>query len=123
MAEDKVIHAFPASELPENLLTIERRPAGAPYFCNHEKISLNEHDRAVNCAKCGATLDPFNFLLKNAMTLQMAWQNHRMASQKVAELNERVATLTKEEKRLRSQVKRLQEKAGGVIDVCGKNAL
>jgi uncharacterized small protein (DUF1192 family) len=123
MSDDKVIHAFPAAELPENLLTIEPKPVGAPYFCSHEKISLNEHDRTVNCSKCGQTLDPFNFLLKNAQTIQMAWQNHRMASQKVGELNERIMSLTKEEKRLRSQVKRLQDKAGSVIDVRGKSTL
>lgn len=117
MADDKVVHAFPAADLPENLLGIEQRPAGVPYFCTHEAVTLNEHDRAVNCARCGATLDPFNFLLSNARTIQMAWQNHRAASQKVAELNDRITVLTREEKRLRAQVKRLQDKMGGVINL------
>lgn len=123
MSDDKVVHAFPTSELPENLLTIEPRPSGIPYFCAHERISLSEHDRTVNCSKCGAVLDPFSFLMSNAKTLHMAWHNHREASRKVGELNERIAVLSKEEKRLRSQVKRLQDKAGSVIDVRGKSII
>ena len=112
---DKVIHAFPTSELPENLMAIEPRPASVPYYCAHEAVTLNEHDRVVNCARCGATLDPFNFLLTNARTIQMAWSNHKEATRKVGELNERISLLAREEKRLRGQVKRLREKAGGVL--------
>lgn len=123
MSENKVIRAFPSSELPENLLTIEPISPGMTYFCAHEKISLNAHERSVNCAKCGAALDAFNFLLSNAKTLQMAWQNHRTASLKVGELQDRIAVLSKEEKRLRAQVKRLQEKTGSVLEVRGKSTL
>lgn len=121
--DDKVIHAFSNPELPKNPMTIAGKPAGAPLWCNHEAIQLDEHDRAVHCTRCGATLDPFNFLLHNAKTLQQAWMNHRAVNNKVKELNERVAHLTKEEKRLRSQVKRLQDKTAGVIDVRGKATL
>lgn len=117
MSDDKVVRAFPVAEIPENLLAIEPRGAGVPYFCAHESVSLNEHDRVVNCARCGATLDPFNFLLSNARTIQMAWQNYREAQRKVSELNERIAVLAKEEKRLRAQVKRLQDKTGGVLNL------
>ncbi|HXU93214.1 MAG TPA: hypothetical protein VFP33_06105 [Gallionella sp.] len=103
--------------MPENLLSIEPRSAGVPYFCNHEAVTLNEHDRAVNCSRCGATLEPFNFLMSNARTIQMAWSNYREAQRKVSELNERIAVLAKEEKRLRAQVKRLQDKTGGVLNL------
>jgi len=111
--KEKVV-AFPSAELPENLLAIEPRAPGAPYHCAHESVTLNEHDRVVNCARCGATLDPFGFLLSNARTIQMAWSNHREARNRVAELNDRIATLAKEEKRLRGMVGRLKEKAGVV---------
>lgn len=124
MADDNVVRAFPAAELPENLLAIEPRPTGVPYFCNHEAVTLNEHDRVVNCTKCGATLEPFNFLVSNAKTIQMAWFNYRDAQRKVSELNDRIAILKKEESRLRSQVKRLQEKtSSSVLDVRGKSTL
>lgn len=114
---DKVVRAFPTAELPDNLLAIEPRPAGVPSFCQHEAVTLNEHDRMVNCTRCGATLEPFNFLQSNARTIQMAWINYREASRKVGELNESIAILAKEEKRLRAQVKRLQEKTGGVLNL------
>lgn len=117
MSDNKVVQAFPTIEMPENLLAIEPRGAGVPYFCAHEGVTLNEHDRVVHCAKCGATLDAFGFLMSNARTIQMAWSNYRDAKHKLSELNERVAALVKEEKRLRAQVKRLQEKTGGVLNL------
>lgn len=110
MSDDNVIHAFPVSELPENLLTIEARSEGVPYYCQHEAVSLNQHERSVHCARCNAVLDPFNFLLENARTLRMAWANYREAQHKVVELNERIAVLQKTEKRLRAQVGRLKDK-------------
>jgi hypothetical protein len=109
---DKVVHAFPGTTFPENLMEIERNET-ATYHCNHEKVSLNEHDRTVLCAKCKATLDPFNFLMHNAKTIQMAWYNYKTATQEVSKLHERIGALKKEEKSLRDKVKRLNEKTGG----------
>ena len=123
MSDDKVIHAFPASELPENLMMVEPRRPSEPYFCEHPAIRLNEHDRTVHCAKCGAALDPFNFLLNEAKTIQRAWENHRHTANTVSELNARVDVLKKEEKRLRAQIKRLHEKSGEVVQVRGKSIL
>lgn len=122
MADDKVVHAFPGTELPENLMQVEPRNAALPYHCAHEAIRLDQHDRAVFCARCGATLDPFMFLLNNAVTIQRAWQNHGEANRKVRELLDRIEVLQKEEKRLSAMVKRRQEKVG-VIDVRGKSTL
>ena len=123
MNDDKVVHAFPGTELPENPITVEPRAAGVPLWCDHPAIRLDQHERSVHCAKCGATLDAFNFLLSNAMTLQQAWASHKSVTNMVREMNERVASLKKEEKRLRAQVKRLQEKAGDVLVVRGKTRL
>jgi hypothetical protein len=120
--ESKVVHAFPTSELPENLMQIEPRNPALPYHCAHEAIRLDQHDRAVFCARCGATLDPFMFLVNNAVTIQRAWQNHAEAMRKVRDLNDRIEVLAKEEKRLSAMVKRRQEKVG-VVDVRGKQTL
>lgn len=117
---DDVVRQFPGTELPENLLSISPQRFD---FCNHEKVSLDEHSRTVRCTKCGATLDPFNFLLSNARTIQMAWQNHRMMVHKVQEITDRVDTLKREENRLRGIVKRLQAKSDAVIDVRGDSKL
>ena len=117
MSDNKVVQAFPSAELPENLMQIEKRSAGVPFYCQHDAVMLNEHDRVVTCSRCGASLDPFNFLLSNAKTIQMAWHNYREAKNKVGELNDRIAILAKEEKRLRAQVKRLHEKGAGVLNL------
>lgn len=115
-----VIRQFPGTELPENLMVIAPRQPG---FCQHEKVTLDEHTRTVTCAKCGAVIDPFNFLLHNAKTIQMAWQHHRMAMHKVQEITERVDMLKREENRLRGIVKRLQSKNSAVLDVRGESRL
>lgn len=120
--DDKVIRAFPSAELPENLMQIEPRNPSLPYHCNHEAIRLDQHDRAVYCARCAATLDPFMFLLNNAATIQQAWRNHGEAQRKVRELLDRIEVLGKEEKRLSAMVKRRQEKTGHV-DIRGKQNL
>lgn len=103
-------------------MQIEPRNAALPFHCGHEAIRLDQHDRAVFCARCGATLDPFMFLLNNAATIQRAWQNHHEAQRKVRELNDRIEVLAKEEKRLSAMVKRRQEKVG-FLDVRGKPTL
>lgn len=118
MSDNKIIHAFP--DLPENLMTVAPRGAEVPYFCQHEAIRLNAHERTVHCARCGAALDPFDFLLNETTTIGRAWERHREAHRKVDELNERITALTKEEKRLRAAVRRLQDKAQEVVVVRGK---
>jgi hypothetical protein len=119
MNDDKVVHAFPSAQLPENLITVEPRNPALPYHCDHPALRLDEHERTVHCAACTATLDPFNFLLNNARTLQTAWQNYRSTRTMVGELQERVTVLKKEEARLRSAVKRLQAKVPAPLDVRG----
>lgn len=115
---DKVV-SFPGTEpLPENPLTV-KRPKG---LCQHEAITLDEHQRQVQCARCCAVLDPFDYLRHNARTLQVAWQNYRVVQGKVGELQERVDVLAKEHKRLTAQVKRLQDKAP-TINVRGEDKL
>lgn len=115
---DKVIRAFPTLGLPENPMQIEAKGRDIPY-CEHPSIRINEHERTVHCAKCNAALDPFNFLLRNAQTIQTAWTSYRMATEKVREVSERISSLMKEEKRLKARVKRLSEKTDEIVDIRG----
>lgn len=112
------VKPFPGSpDLPENNLQIEpRRPSG---WCSHEAVVLDEHTRTVHCANttCGATLDPFGFLLTNAHLIQRAWDRHREVARQASEIAERVSVLKKEEQRLRAMIKRLQDKTGAVVTV------
>lgn len=116
--ESKVVKAFPMAELPENPLQIESRNPHSPYFCKHDSVRLNEHERTIHCACCGAALDPFDFVLDNAKTIQRAWEGYRITTNMISELNQRVDVLKKEEKRIRAQIKRLNDKSG-IISVRG----
>lgn len=119
---DKVV-TFPGAEpLPENLIERKEDPKRYTRYCHHARITLDEHNRLVNCAECGATLDPFQFLLQQADLLQRAWANHRMAAKKVEDLNTSIANLQAEEKRLKGRVRRAKE-AQPVIDTRGKDKL
>ena len=115
MSDAKTVIRFPGkSELPDCPVGVERRLG----FCNHDKIRLVEHDRAVVCANCGATIDPFDYLLKGAYAVRHAWQLHAQVVAKTSELQRAVDDLQKERKRLGAMVKRLAAKtAGDVIDV------
>jgi hypothetical protein len=92
---------------PENPLKLAEH---TPMFCSHESISIDKHARSITCTKCGANLDPFDFLAKSAATVERAWASYKYAKNAESEVSERVALLKKQEHNLRAQVKRLQEK-------------
>lgn len=119
---DKVV-IFPGAEpLPPNLIEREDDQKRFTRFCTHGRITLDEHNRLVNCADCAAVLDPFQFLMKQADLLQRAWDNYRMASRKVEELSTSISNLKTEEKRLKARVQRAKE-TQPVIDTRGKDKL
>lgn len=106
-----VIHAFPGSELPANPVTFaDSKPPGAPYYCRHEQIRLDRHLRVVECAVCGAVLDPFDYLVTEACAMREGWRRHKEVRASLLELIERVDALKKEEKRLKAAVKRAADK-------------
>lgn len=119
MPTDDVVKAFPG--LPINPLQVE--PLYDHAYCGHEAIRIIRKDRAVICAKCNRVLDPFNYLEKNAQTIQMAWESHRQVEGKVRELSERLHTMKKEEERLRAKIKRLQAKGCDTVIMRGRETL
>lgn len=119
---DKIL-SFPGAEpLPENLVELKDDTQRLMRYCEHGRITLDEHQRTVGCRDCGAILDPFNFLRDNARTLQRAWINHGLAQRKVKELTDRIEALNKERESLQGKVRRLREKVP-VVDVRGKDRL
>lgn len=118
---DQNIVSFPGvpQEIPEQTITLEKRPFN---FCQHAKISLESHQRLVNCVQCGAVLDPFEYLETNAVVLQRAWSDHASVKRTLTDMKDRVAALKKEEQRLKASVRRLKEKQP-IIDTRGKDIL
>lgn len=117
---EKVVQIRSAEALPENLITADDKDRYS--VCRHERITLDEHQRTVNCRGCGRVLDPFQFLQHESHLLQRAWANHDIAARKVTELSERISVLTKEYTSLKGKVARLREKMP-TIDVRGKDRL
>lgn len=116
----KVVSLPGAEPLPENLLQASDRDPWS--HCAHGRITLDVHERTVNCRDCGRVLDPFQFLQKQADLLQRAWSNHDAAKRKVQELVDRIHALKKEHDSLQGKVRRLKEKMP-VVDVRGKDRL
>lgn len=112
------VHAFPGSEVPEQKLLIERQHYN---FCNHDKISLDEHRRVVKCAQCDKVYDPFDFLRKEAARLEMVWRDHAHTRRSLNELIDRVDNLKKEEARLKARIKTAKAKIEPVVFTRNRN--
>lgn len=122
MGDSNVIRAFKAPELPEQTFSIATPPAGKPHYCKHGSLHLDPHERIMTCAQCGQVLDPFDFMLTNALTINRAWQDHTQVRRELGDLQERISDLKKDEKRIKAQIKRHADKIVAV-DVRGKSVL
>lgn len=106
-----------AQDLPQCPMEVTPPPLN---FCNHPAVQLDDHSRTMECAKCGAVLDPFDFLRSNAMTLQRAWRDHKYVKGQLEELNTRVDALKKEERRIKARIARLKTRDASVVLVRGE---
>jgi hypothetical protein len=76
-------------------------------FCPHEHIRIFEHHRLVQCSDCGASLDPFDYILSvgrqegNKLS-EMTWLKYQIKN-----LTEERDVIKKEISKLRSQAKKL----------------
>jgi hypothetical protein len=115
-APDNVRRLPGADALPENLMRVEAGGDRSVY-CQHPSVLIVEHTRSLTCAnpRCGAVLDPFDFVRTQGRLIQLAWENYDQAKRLANEAVDRVTALKAEEKRLRAMVKRLQEKTGAVL--------
>lgn len=104
---EKVVQFPGAESLPENPISITPAPFG---FCNHELITLDEHRRLVICSQCDRAIDPYDYLLGNARTLQRAWTNYAELQRRASAKVESIEALERTEKNLKAKVARLKEK-------------
>lgn len=108
MSDDsKVVVAFKAAEIGEPPMTVKRENFS---FCKHGRIEADEHTRTLICHDCGATLDAFDFVRKQALTIQQAWSSYKHLQSQASELVTRVDALKKEEQRIKSRIRTAREK-------------
>lgn len=119
MSDEKVIHAFKA---PEDIppCPMDVKSSSPVYHCSHPSLEIDTHERSIRCTKCGAMLDPFDYLAKNGLSIQEAWRNHDLMRRRIREMHESIERLTKEEKRLKAAIRRAKEKMPVQLDVRGK---
>lgn len=115
MSDDKVVHAFgtaaDVSDCPIKLTSSSR-----VFHCSHGQLEIDQHERTIRCADCGAMLDAFNYLVNQGQELRFMWQRYREVKQRITALNESVDRLAREEKRLKASIRRNKEKLP-VLDV------
>lgn len=106
-ADTNVVFAFKAPEVGEPPMTVKRDNLR---FCQHGRIEADEHTRTLICHDCGATLDAFDFVRKQALTIQNAWASYAHLKREASDLVGRVDALKKEEQRIKSRLKTARSK-------------
>jgi len=90
---------------------------GKSFYCKHESLLIDEKNRSVICANpnCAQVLDPFGYLLNNALHISMAWNHHDRMMKEVRNAQERLSELKRQEKNLKALIARLQKKTDGLV--------
>ena len=105
MTDDKVIK-FDEIRLP---VTVKAQKA----FCSHPGILLDPDYRVVECQKCGAVIDPFDYLVE--------WANHdrnlntmrRRIKREIKIKSKILEDLKRQEQNTKVRIKRLVKKERG----------
>lgn len=74
--------------------------------CGHRSVSVDQHERIVECANCGVAMDPFSVLLDYARGER---EYHHWAT-KVQTQQNAMGKLLDEEKRVKARMKRASRK-------------
>ena len=117
---DNNIRSLPGVEsIPECPMELISSHNKQLYHCDHASLIIDVHERSIRCAKCGASLDPFDYLAGTGQQIQRAWADYKSVRSRIQDFNESIARLQREEKRLKALVKRLQDKSATKLDVRG----
>jgi hypothetical protein len=76
-------------------------------FCPHEHINIFEYHRKIYCKDCGATLDPFDWILAMGKREGQQFSNLKWLNWELTRKKEEMARLEKEMKNLKALKRRL----------------
>lgn len=91
-----------AAALDELPVTVER---GSKTKCSHQRSSLNEHDRTVNCRDCGVPLDPIDVLRRLANSREYLVRQGMSLRHEVDSLSKTVEALKRDEKNTKARLR------------------
>ena len=102
-SENNVIQFTPREGHPKQL-TPKFKQGG---FCSHEHITVDEHERLIECDRCGAVLDPFEYLWSSAVKENNQFATLSWLNIEVKRIQEEKENLLKEIAKLKAQRRRL----------------
>lgn len=104
--DEKVVRLFPAVEGPAATVSGFSHRA-----CQHKRIDLDTEHRLAVCRACGAGVEVFDWLLKNAgAAWTRMWQQHQGIKKDAARLRRERDELKREVKNLKAQHRRWRNK-------------
>jgi len=95
----------PNSDIQDRLNFIEEPLPPDAKRCLHSKTIVNEYDRTLICRLCGATLDPFDYLLSIAKNETRLDWNLRTIRSEIRDHREGLEKLNREEQNTRGRIK------------------
>lgn len=102
MEEGKIIDI----KIREKFLPIVKKEHG---YCDHKYTEVDPDERTLNCTKCGAYIDPFNYVLGLAYEERNIHQWIEILTKERSDLFDEKEKLKREVSYLRSQKKKLNK--------------
>lgn len=91
-------------------LTQEPKPENVPYRCTHMKLHVDSHHRSLTCRRCGAVVDPFDWINSIADgETKVEWELKTLRME-IAAHREGLEKLKREEVNTRARIKTAQFK-------------
>jgi hypothetical protein len=83
-------------------------------YCGHKFADIDRNKRTLTCRKCGAYLDPFNFLNGLAHEYDLYAVPLARVQKQLDETSAKLEETKRQERNARARLKRLQAKLPGV---------
>ncbi len=95
-------------------LTQEPKPDKLPYRCTHMKLHVDSHHRSLTCRRCGAVVDPFDWINSVADgETKVEWELKALRRE-ITDHREGLERLKREEVNTRARIRNAQFKLNDV---------
>jgi len=95
-------------------LTQEPKPDNLPYRCTHMKLQVDSHHRSLTCRRCGAVVDPFDWISSVAAgETKVEWELKELRRE-ITDHRQGLEKLKKEEVNTRARIRNAQFKLNDI---------